>query len=43
MQPVEEAELTENLGGFPSRFGHQGDYVQTPMTRRSARRFLDKK
>jgi hypothetical protein len=39
-QPVEEAELMENLGEFPSLLGDQGDHVQTPMTRRKARRFL---
>ena len=40
-QPVEEAELMENLGEFPSRLGDQGDHVQTPMTRRRARQFLN--
>jgi hypothetical protein len=39
-QPVEEAELMDNLGEFPSLLGDQGDHVQTPMTRRKARRFL---
>jgi hypothetical protein len=38
--PVEEAELMDNLGEFPSLLGDQGDHVQTPMTRRKARRFL---
>lgn len=39
-QPVEEAELMENLGEFPSLVGEdQGDDVQTPMTRRKARQF----
>jgi hypothetical protein len=40
-QPVEEAELMENLGEFPSRLGDQGDHVQTPMTRRRARELLN--
>lgn len=36
-QPVEEADLMENLGEFPSLVGNdQGDDVQTPMTRRKA-------
>src|ERR1700759_5275620 len=39
-QPVEEAELMENLGEFPTLLGAQGDHVQTPMTRRKARRYL---
>jgi hypothetical protein len=38
--PVEEAELMDNLGEFPSLLGDQGDHMQTPMTRRKARRFL---
>jgi len=40
-QPVEEAEIMENLGEFPSRLGDQGDHIQTPMTRRKARNFLN--
>jgi hypothetical protein len=32
--PVEEAELQENLGEFPSRFTDQGDRPQTPSARR---------
>jgi hypothetical protein len=40
-QPVEEAELMENLGEFPSRLSDQGDHIQTPMTRRRARQFLN--
>ncbi len=39
-QPVEEAEIQENLGEFPSRLGDQGDHLQSPMTRKKARRFL---
>jgi hypothetical protein len=38
-QPVEEAELMENLGEFPTRLTDQGDHVQAPMTRKRARRF----
>jgi hypothetical protein len=41
-QPVEEADIMENLGEFPSLVGDdQGDHIQTPMTRRKARLFLD--
>ncbi len=35
--PVEEAELMENLGEFPTRFTDQGDHMQTPMTKQRAR------
>jgi len=36
-QPVEEAELQENLGEFPSLLGEdQGDHLQAPMTRKKA-------
>jgi len=35
--PVEEAEVMENLGEFPSRLTDQGDHVQAPMTRERAR------
>ena len=38
-QPVEEAELLENLGEFPGRTD-QGDRVAAPMTRKKARSFL---
>jgi hypothetical protein len=38
-QPVEEAELLENLGEFPGR-SDQGDRVPAPMTKVRARRFL---
>ena len=34
---VEEAELEENLGEFPSRNTDQGDRRQTPMTKRELR------
>ncbi len=38
--PVEEAELMENLGEFPSLTGEdQGDEIQAPMTREKAREF----
>ena len=36
-QPVEEAELMENLGEFPARLTDQGDRLAAPMTRRQAR------
>jgi hypothetical protein len=42
-QPVEEAELMENLGEFPSRLGDQGDHAQTPMSRRRARQLAHEK
>ena len=35
--PVEEAELMENLGEFPTRFTDQGDHMQAPMTKQRAR------
>ena len=38
-QPVEEAELLENLGEFPGRTD-QGDRPVAPMTRKRARSFL---
>jgi hypothetical protein len=38
--PVEEAELLENLGEFPGRNTDQGDRVRAPMTRKKARAFL---
>jgi len=37
--PVEEAELLENLGEFPGRNTDQGDRVLAPMTRKKARAF----
>ena len=41
-QPVEEAELLENLGEFPSRLGEdQGDHLQAPMTRKKAHQFRE--
>ena len=39
-QPVEEAELLENLGEFPGRNTDQGDRVLAPMTKKKARAFL---
>jgi hypothetical protein len=39
-QPVEEAEIMENLGEFPGRLTDQGDRSPVPMTRRRARRLL---
>jgi Protein of unknown function (DUF2934) len=39
LQPVEEAEIMENLGEFPSLLGDQGEHIQSPMTRRKARQF----
>jgi hypothetical protein len=38
-QPVEEADLMENLGEFPGLLNDQGDHVLTPMTRAKARKF----
>ena len=38
-EPVEEAELLENLGEFPGR-SDQCDRVPAPMTKAKARRFL---
>ena len=38
-QPVEEAELMENLGEFPGR-SDQGDRRPVPMTRRRAHQVL---
>jgi len=38
-EPVEEAELQENLGQFPGRTD-QGDRPAAPMTKRKARAFL---
>jgi hypothetical protein len=37
-QPVEEAEIQENLGEFPSMYSDQGDHLEAPMTRKKARR-----
>jgi len=39
-QPVEEAELMENLGEFPGLLSDQGDRSTVPMTRKKARRAL---
>ena len=36
-QPVEEAELMENLGEFPARLTDQGDRSPVPVVRRKAR------
>lgn len=36
-QPVEEAEIMENLGEFPGRLTDQGDRSPVPMTRQRAR------
>lgn len=38
-EPVEEAELLENLGEFPGRTD-QGDRLPAPMTKRRARSFM---
>ena len=37
-EPVEEAEIMENLGEFPGRLTDQGDRLPAPMTRKKARR-----
>lgn len=39
-QPVEEAELQENLGEFPSQLTDQGNRAPAPMIRKKARRTL---
>jgi hypothetical protein len=39
-EPVEEAELMENLGEFPGQLTDQGDRLATPMTKKKARRLL---
>lgn len=39
-EPVEEAEIEENLGEFPVEFTDEGDRVTSPMTRKKARRVL---
>ena len=39
-EPVEEAELMENLGEFPGRTD-QGERMPAPMTRKRAREFLE--
>ena len=36
-EPVEEAEIMENLGEFPARLTDQGDRSPVPMTRRKVR------
>jgi hypothetical protein len=38
-EPVEEAELLENLGEFPGRTD-QGERISAPMTKKKARAFL---
>jgi hypothetical protein len=35
-EPVEQAELLENLGEFPGRLTDQGDRLVAPMTRKQA-------
>ena len=40
VEPVEEAEIEENLGEFPGRLTDQGERPPTPMTKQKARRFL---
>ena len=37
-QPVEEAEIQQNLGEFPDRVADQGERMVTPMTKKAARR-----
>jgi hypothetical protein len=37
-EPVEEAEVMENLGEFPGRLTDQGDRPAVPVARRKARR-----
>jgi hypothetical protein len=38
VEPVEEAELMENLGEFPSQLTDQGDRPATPVARRKTPR-----
>lgn len=40
VEPVEEAELMENLGEFPGRLTDQGDRSPVPMLRKKARQVL---
>ena len=37
-EPVEEAELQENLGEFPDRLSDQGEHPGVPMAKKKARR-----
>jgi hypothetical protein len=37
-ETIEEADIQENLGEFPSRFTDQGDRQQTPLPRAKARK-----
>ena len=37
-EPVEEAEIMENLGEFPSGFTDQGDRQQTPAVKKPRKR-----
>jgi hypothetical protein len=37
VEPIEEAELMENLGEFPGRMTDQGDRSPVPMTRKKVR------
>ncbi len=39
-EPVEEAEVMENLGEFPGQLTDQGDRQPVPMTRKKAHRQL---
>lgn len=39
-EPVEEAEIEENLGEFPAEFTDQGERITSPMTRKKARQVL---
>jgi hypothetical protein len=40
VEPIEEAELMENLGEFPGRLTDQGDRLSAPMTKKKARGLL---
>ncbi len=40
IEPVEEAEIMENLGEFPGQLTDQGDRLATPVTRDKARKLL---
>jgi len=39
-EPVEEAEIEENLGEFPVALTDEGERITSPMTRKKARRVL---
>jgi hypothetical protein len=42
LEPIEEAELQDNLGEFPTRTSDQGDHLMTPMTKAARRAMSDR-